>query len=526
MTGRPARRPNIVFVMADDHAASAIGAYGDAPNATPSIDRLAAEGARHDRCYVSNSICTPSRAAILQGTYNHVNGVTTLDTPMPNRLPNVAKLLRAGGYRTGMIGKWHLGEGPEHEPRGFDEWCVLPGQGEYFDPPMIGPDGVRTMPGYATDVITDLALDFVDRSVGDGAGERPFFLMCHHKAPHRPFRPHPRHRHLWRDEDLPVPPTFHDDYRGRAGAAEAARMRVRRDMTYEDLGLVQPEGGAEVGELLFDGSDVRFVPDIRPGETIELIDAASGERHRFDDPDALARFKLQRYLRRYLQTVQAIDEGMGRLLDRLDERGIANDTLVIYTSDQGFFLGEHGWFDKRFMYEESWRMPFLARLPSAIPAGTVATRLASNVDFASTFLDYAGLAVPSFMQGRSLRDDLEGRGRPQDDDVAYHRYWMHDDVFHHAWAHYGVRDRRHKLVYWYNDALDQPGARSNGAPPEWELFDCESDPHELRNLAGDPAQHDTFRRMLTLLDRHMATIGDVPEHDSRAVLRDFEAAGA
>ncbi|WP_226781707.1 sulfatase family protein [Oceaniglobus trochenteri] len=513
-------RPNILFIMSDDHAFRAISAYGGGLNHTPNIDRLARDGLRHDACYVTNSICTPARAAILTGTYNHVNLVTTLDTHMDNRLPNVARHLRAGGYRTGMFGKWHLGEGPAHEPVGFDEWCVFPGQGDYFDPVMIDRDGPRTVPGYATDIVTDQCLDFIDRH-GAQDKDQPFFLMCHHKAPHRHFQCHPRHRHLWQDEDLPIPENFDDDYSNRAAAAEAARMRVRRDMTYEDLGLVQPEGGAEVGELLWSEGRLRLIPDLAEGESIDLLCAESGEIFHFDDPAELARFKYQRYIKRYLRTVQAIDDSVGRLLDRLEETGQAENTLVIYTSDQGFFLGEHGWFDKRFMYEESLKAPFLVRHPAGITAGTTTRRIACNVDFAPTFLDYAGLPVPSYMQGNSLRPMFEDRLGEDWDDLAYHRYWMHNDIFHHAWAHYGVRDDRYKLIHWYNDDLGQLGARPNDAQPEWELFDCQEDPFEMQNLAKDPAHAEVFRRMLGKLDRRMADIGDVPEHDSGAVLAEL-----
>ncbi|MEF2071105.1 sulfatase family protein [Consotaella aegiceratis] len=510
-------RPNIIFIMSDDHAARAISAYGAGLNHTPNLDRLAAEGMRHDATYVTNSICTPSRAAILTGTYNHVNCVTTLNTHIDNRLPNVAKHLRHGGYRTAIFGKWHLGEGHEHEPTGFDEWCVLPGQGEYFDPVMIDRDGARRRPGYATDVITDMSLDFLDRMDGD----QPFFLMCHHKAPHRSFLPHPKHRDMWRDEDLPLPETFYDDYANRAAAAKAAKMRIRSDMTYEDLGLVQPEGGSEVGELMFRLHWARKIPEIKTGETISLICAETGETFTFDDPNRLAEFKYQRYMKRYLRTIQSIDDNVGRLLDKLDEKGLADNTLVIYTSDQGFFLGEHGWFDKRFMYEESLQMPFLVRYPAGIQPGSVGRDIACNVDFAPTFLDYAGLPVPSYMQGRSMRGVLEG-WRPDDwEDLAYHRYWMHNDEIHEAWAHYGVRDARYKLIYWYNKDLDQPGARPNDAPPEWELFDCAEDPYEMMNLANDPGHAAVFRDMLAKLDAKMAEIGDVPEHDSAQALADL-----
>ncbi|WDR05186.1 sulfatase [Devosia rhodophyticola] len=507
-------QPNILFIMSDDHAAQAISAYGQGLNHTPNIDRLAKEGMRLDNCYVTNSICTPSRAAILTGTYNHVNRVTTLDTHIDNRLPNVAKHLRANGYQTGMFGKWHLGEGKAHEPTGFDQWSVLPGQGDYFDPVMIDRDGARPETGYATDIITDKSLDFIKNRDAD----KPFFLMCHHKAPHRSFWPHPKYRSLYENEDLPVPETFDDDYSNRGAAAAAAKMRVRVDMTYEDLGLVQPEGGAEIGELMFVGGRNRKVPDVPEGGELRLVDALSGENFVFTDSHELGLFKYQRYIKRYLRTVASIDENVGRLLDYLDESGLAQNTIVIYTSDQGFFLGEHGWFDKRFMYEESLQMPFLIRYPEVIKAGTTSQNIATNVDFAPTFLDYAGVRVPSYMQGRTMRPVLEASAGVEWENLAYHRYWMHKDNIHNAFAHYGVRNERYKLIYWYNDPLDQLGATPGDEPPEWELFDCQEDPFELNNLAADPGHREIFKSMVGLLDSKMDEIGDLAEHDSRTVL--------
>lgn len=516
-------RPNIIFIMSDDHASRAISAYGAGINSTPNLDRLADEGMRHDATYVTNSICTPSRAAILTGTHNHVNCVTTLDTHIDNRWPNVAKTLRAGGYRTAIFGKWHLGEGKAHQPTGFDEWDVVPGQGDYWDPAFIGPKGRRRIPGYATDIITDMSVDFIQRHK-----DQPFFLMCHHKAPHRNWQYHPRYRDIHEPGTIPLPPTFEDTYENRAAAAEAAKMRVKSDMLYEDLGLVQPEGPTEaVGERMIPSIDwygVRKVPEIAQGESITVICAESGENFTFNDPKKFAEFKYQRYMSRYLRTVQAIDDGVGRMLDTLDELGLTENTIVIYTSDQGFFLGEHGWFDKRFMYEESYQMPFLCRYPAAIPAGSTSKDLACNVDFAPTFLDYAGIPKPSYMQGVSMRLVLEGRTPDNWDQVAYHRYWMHNDIIHEAWAHYGVRDQRYKLIYWYNDDLGQLGARPNDAPPEWELFDCDNDPYELMNVAADPAYAEVFEMMLAKLDAKQADIGDVPEHDSTAVLATLKGA--
>lgn len=502
-------RPNLLFIMSDDHAAKAISAYGHGINHTPNIDRLAQEGMRLDHCYVTNSICTPSRGAILTGTYNHVNGITTLDTHIDNRLPNVAKHLKTAGYQTAIIGKWHLGEGPAHEPTGFDFWSVLPGQGDYFDPTMIEMGEERIEPGYVTDIIADKSLNWLKSRDKD----RPFFLMCHHKAPHRSFEPHPKNRDMFAGQDIKVPDTYDDDYKNRARAAEAARMRVRNDMMYNDLGLVQPEGGAEVGEPCVPGEPHRRVPHPEDPRGLVLIDKHTGETFTFETQRELAQFKYQRYMKRYLATIASIDENVGRLLDWLDEEGLAENTIVIYTSDQGFFLGEHGWYDKRFMYEESLQMPFLIRYPDGIRPGTTSTDIATNVDFAPTFLDYAAAPVPSYMQGRSLRPLLEGNTPEDWPDSAFHRYWMHKDENHYAWAHYGLRTHRYKLIYWYNSDLGQPGARPGDEPPEWELFDCEQDPHEITNVAADPAYAEVFADMLQRLNEKMAEIGDVPEHD-------------
>lgn len=500
-------RPNILFIMADDHAAKAIGCYGAGINHTPHIDRIAKGGMRFDHCYVTNSICTPSRAAILTGTYNHVNGATTLETWLDNRMPNVAKHLRTGGYQTAIIGKWHLGEGKAHEPTGFDFWSVLPGQGEYFDPVMIEMGVAAEVRGYVTDIITDKCLDWLkarDR-------QKPFFLMCHHKAPHREWEPHPKNRGLYTG-DIRIPETFDDDYRNRAGAAAAATMRIKDDMTYRDLGLVQPEGGAEIGERLVPGSGERKIPDPGDVTSLRLIDKETGEVFTFENREALGRFKYQRYLKRYLRTIVSIDESVGRLLDYLEESGLAEDTIVIYTSDQGFFLGEHGWFDKRFIYEESFRMPFLLRYPRAVPAGSVSNDIVCNVDFAPTFLDFAGLTIPSYMQGRSFRALLEGEPPADWPDVAYHRYWMHRDAFHNAYAHYGIRDRRYKLIYWYNEGFGLPGTGQGGQKREWELFDCEKDPLELFNVYSDPAHAEVVSALKEKLERKMAEIGDEPMH--------------
>lgn len=478
---------------------------------------------RFNSCYVTNSICTPSRAAILTGTHNHVNGVLTLSSAINKHLPNVAKTLRTGGYQTAMIGKWHLGEGAAHEPSGFDYWSVLPGQGDYWDPTFIEPDGEKEVEGYVTDIITDKTRSFIE-----GRDQsKPFFVMCHHKAPHRSWECHDRHKGLYTDK-IKVPETYTDDYKHRAKAAKIAKMRVAEDMTYFDLGLAQPDGGRVKGERLFSamGFSQRKIPSPSEEELkdFKLVDVDDGTVFRFETTAELAEFKFQRYMQRYLRTIQSVDDSVGSILDYLKEQNLDENTIVIYTSDQGFFLGEHGWFDKRFMYEESFQMPFLIRYPAEIAPGSTCDDIICNVDFAPLFLDFAGLTVPSYMQGVSFRRLLHGDTPKDWQQVAYHRYWMNNDWTHAATAHYGVRDQRWKLIYWYNQALDVPGAAEPAVGQEggeWELFDCEEDPLELFNVYGDEKYKDVLERMTVLLERKMAEIGDEPVHESKTVQASF-----
>ena len=469
------QRPNIVFVMSDDHAAHAISAYGSRVNRTPHLDRLAAGGMRFDNCFCTNSICAPSRAAILTGTYNHVNGVTTLSAPFDSGQPTFPAILQAAGYQTAIFGKWHLGHGVGHDPVGFDEWRVLPEQGEYHDPEFIGADGRARIPGYVTDILTDLSLDWI--SGRDPS--RPFCLLIHHKAPHRSWEPDARHQDLYAAEVIREPVTFRDDHANRSAAAGRARMRMT-DLWPEDVKEARPSG------LVGEGLDS---------------------------------WLYQRFIKEYLRCVASIDDNMGRLLDVLDGEGLSDDTVVVYTSDQGFFLGDHGWFDKRFMYEESLRMPLLVRYPREVPPDSVCRELALNVDFAQTLLDLADVQAPPRMQGRSLRELLRGEPPTGWREAVYYRYWEHDDGSHGVWAHYGVRTERHKLIYYYNDGLGQPGASDAAFPPEWELFDLESDPYELTSVYDDPAYARVREELTAELHRQQREIGDLPhptDSESRA----------
>ncbi|KAI0020905.1 alkaline-phosphatase-like protein [Xylariomycetidae sp. FL0641] len=508
----PPKQPNIIFVMADDHAAKAISCYGAGLNHTPNLDRLATEGMKFNHCYVTNSICTPSRAAIITGTHNHVNGVMTLDHKVNNVIPMVHKHLRHAGYQTAMIGKWHMGEGKDHQPLGFDYWDVVPGQGLYYDPIFHSASGRKVEKGYATDIITDKTISFIEKR----DKSKPFFAMCHHKAPHRPWNYDHKYKDLYK-EDIKLPETFDDDYKNRAKSAEVAKMRVAEDMTYQDLGLVQPEGGSEIGELGLPGIPFlqdRKVPFAQDVTTLRLIDRETGENFTFKTRDELRHFKYQRYMKRYARCVHSIDVNMGRLLDYVDSLGkeVADNTMIIYTSDQGFFLGDHGWFDKRFIYEESFQMPLMIRYPKEIKAGAVCNDIVSNVDFAPLWLDLANYPIPSYMQGYSFRKLLHGETPDNWQKVAYHRYWMHNDMPHECRAHYGVRNQRYKIIYWYNKDLGLAGANPGGEPPEWELFDCEKDPLELLNQYDNPEYQEVVTKMTKLLEAKMAEIGDIWEH--------------
>jgi len=447
-------RPNIIYIMTDDHAAHAIGAYGSRVNKTPHLDRLAREGALLTSVFATNSICTPSRAAILTGQYAHINGVTMFNRFDSSRM-TVARLLQAGGYYTGMVGKWHLGS----DPAGFDRWEILPGQGTYWNPVFYTANDEKAYTGeYATDVITDRAIAFLEGR----ARNKPFFLMMHHKAPHRPWQPADEHAEHFAAQRIPEPVTFWDSYATRTDALHENQQRVADDLTNRDLKITPPAGleGQALTQWL--GSKPQSVTTVIDGREVTL----TGE--------SLTRWKYQRYMQDYLATVQSVDDSVGEVLAYLDKSGLARNTVVIYTSDQGFFLGDHGLFDKRFMYEESIRMPFLVRWPAGIKPGTRSDALALNVDFAPTFLELAGLPASAEMQGRSLAPILRGRTPADWRTSMYYRYY-HDPGDHNTRAHYGVRTRTHKLInFWKKD--------------QWELFDLANDPYELHNLYGQPGQ--------------------------------------
>ena len=464
------RSPNVLLIMADDHAPAAFSTYGSKLNTTPNLDRIAAEGLRLDRCFCTNAICTPARASVHTGKYSHTTGIKTLnDVIDQTHETTVGMLLNDAGYQTAFVGKWHLGHGGHSDPAGYDFWSVLPGQGKYYDPELTEMGQPITESGYVTDILTDKALGWLSKR----DTERPFFLVCAHKAPHDPFQPNPKDRGLFADESIPEPATFNDGYENRAAAASMATEKV------------------ELMHLK------NHVPDPVPA-------GLSAEEQKA--------WNYQSFMRNYLRCVASIDENAGRLLDFLDENELTDDTIVIYTSDHGFFLGDHGWYDKRFMYEESIRIPFLMRYPRAIQPGTTSDRIALNVDFAPTILDYAGAAVPQDMQGRSLRALAEGRAPSDWRTSMYYRYWMHLAHFNIP-AHYGIRTERYKLIHYYGEALGSAGAIDESTTPEWELFDLENDPRELVNIYDDPANAELIGILKSELERLQNELGDEPHEE-------------
>jgi arylsulfatase A-like enzyme len=457
------QQPNIIYIMADDHASHAISAYGSRINKTPNIDRIAQEGVRLTNCFCTNSICTPSRAAILTGQYSHKNGVYTLNDRLDPAKDHVAKQLQNAGYQTAMVGKWHLAS----DPTGFDYWNILPGQGQYYDPVFIEKGDKKKIPGYCTDIIGDISLEWLrnrDKS-------KPFFLMSHHKAPHRAWQPGPKYKDMLSGVNVPEPDNLYEHYENRPKSVAAMKMKVGEDMTPTDV--KQP------------------LPPDKQG-------------------DELRRWAYQLYIKDYLRCVQSVDDNVGRVLKFLDDEGLAKNTIVIYTSDQGFFLGDHGWFDKRMMYEESLRMPFVMRYPPGIRPGGVNNDITLNIDFAPTFLDYAGSKAPAEMQGVSFRANVEGHTPKSWRKSMYYRYWMHNSNDHHVPGHYGVRTDRYKLIYYYGKPLGMKGAQPPETEPAWELFDLKNDPREMKNLYADPKYQSVVKELKNELQRLQRGAGDQP----------------
>ncbi|MCR5130783.1 MAG: sulfatase [Prevotella sp.] len=519
----PDARPNIIYIMSDDHAYQAVSAYGHAIGQlapTPNIDRIAREGVRFDLSFVENSLSAPSRACLITGLYSHQNGQQMLLEGIDSTRTFFSELLQEAGYQTCMIGKWHL----LCEPKGFDTYHVLFDQGSYWNPEFKSENSngkyVREE-GYATDLITDHAIDFLNHR----DPSKPFCMLVHHKAPHRSWFPDTRYLGIYDNTEFPIPETMWDDYSTRGLAAHSQKMEIDKDM-----------------ELALDLKvDSVGRPDVRFGRTIaeygrlndeqrKAYEKYFGDRYEQFQHDsltgrALVKWKYQTYLRDYLSVIHSVDENVGRLLQYLDEHGLAENTIVVYASDQGFYLGEHGWFDKRFMYEESLRTPLVMRYPREIAAGTVCNKMVQNIDYAPTFLDFANVKKPKEMTGISLRKLFKNPKAKTRKTLYYHYYDY--PTWHMVRKHDGVRDERYKLIHFYgqggpraqqeNRYQQQPGTREynsfkgmvnsgyiSDAPDVdyYELYDLQNDPHELNNIYGKPGTERITRKLLRQLRKY------------------------
>ena len=430
------KTPNIIFIMADDHAAQAVGCYGSQMNLTPNIDRIASEGALFENCFCTNSICSPSRAVILTGKYSHLNGVTDNIQKFNGLQDTYPKYLKKAGYQTAIAGKWHL----KSQPTGFDYWNVLPGQGEYYNPVLIENGVEQKHEGYVTDIITDIALDWLN----ERDSEKPFCLMIHHKAIHANWETDDEYANMFSDIKIPEPPTFNDNFAGRSAQVANHQLFVgpsQWGLHYE----------YRFGEMPVEGS--------------------------FQDKKE---WMYQRYIKDYLKCVASVDDNIGRVLAFLDKTGLDKNTIIVYTSDQGFFLGEHGLYDKRFMYEESLRMPLVIRYPEEIKPATVVDEMVLNLDFAETILDYAGVGIPEDMQGSSFRQLALGESPEEWRDGMYYRFY---EEAYGIGPCEGIRTQKHKLIhYLYDDK-------------SWELYDLQNDPHEMENLYTDMAYEQTIEEL-------------------------------
>ena len=454
------KQPNILFIFSDDHAYQAISAYGSNRNQTPNLDRLANEGMRFDRAFVTNSICAPSRAVVLTGKHSHLNGQFTNKEPFDGSQQTFPKLLRKAGYQTALFGKWHL----KSSPTGFDFWEVLRGQGPYYNPLFLTKKGTKKITGYTTNIITDRTLNWLKN---ERDKEKPFFLCSWHKAPHRNWLPAPKYMSKYDDRDIPEPETLRDDYENRLSPASTQAMTIDKHMRDDwDLKITPPkelnEDQKKIWNAAYEPKNQAFIKAKLKG-------------------DDLLKWKYQRYAKDYLRCIDSVDENIGRLLDYLDQTGLSKNTVVVYSSDQGWYLGEHGWYDKRWMYEESFRTPLLVRWPGTIEPGSVNMDLVQNLDYAQTFLDICKAKQPTDMQGRSLLSLLKGETPEDWRKSIYYQYYEFPGS-HNVRRHYGVRNHRHKLIHFY--MIDG-----------WELYDLQNDPNEINSVYGEP-EYEQIRNVM------------------------------
>jgi len=487
---QPTRQPNIVWIYSDDHAQAAVSAYGGhlakvAP--TPNIDRIAQKGMRFNNSFVTNSICGPCRAVVLTGKHSHLNGFRQNGDKFNPHQQTFPKILQQSNYQSAVFGKWHLGT----DPVGFDAWEVLPGQGHYYNPDFLTAEGRKQVPGYVSDVITDRALQWLE---SERDKEKPFVLMVQHKAPHREWEPGPDHLTTFDDVEIPEPDNLFDDYANRGSAAKLQDMSIEKTMVLESDLKVWPDGPVEDPKLK--GRWKRTLGRMHEQQLADWNAAYRPKNEAFRKANLtgkeLVRWKYQRYMKDYLRCVRSVDDNVGRVLDYLEASGLDKNTVVFYSSDQSFYLGEHGWFDKRFMYEESLRTPLVAMGPGIIPEGTTCDAMVQNLDMAETFLELTGTAVPDDMQGRSLVPLMKGETPDSWRDAIYYHYYEGEGKVHNVYVHYGVRTARYKLIYFYT--LD-----------EWEFYDLEKDPSEMRNEIANPEYAD-------LIEQHRSELARLRKH--------------
>jgi len=488
-------RPNIVFIFSDDHSPDAIGAYDGwlkSVDPTPNIDALARQGMLFRNSFCTNSICGPSRAVIITGKHSHLNGFMNNGNSFDGSQQTFPKLLQKVGYQTAMIGKWHL----KSNPQGFDYWDVLPGQGDYYNPRLISQTGKRQVEGHCTEIVTDLAIKWLDQ---DRDKDKPFLLMCQHKAPHRCWMPAPEHLNLYDDIEIPEPATLFDKHLDNAPAARNQEMEIDRHMhIVYDLFANPPEGWDGDPDLQTDKSGHRNMKKMTEEQLKVWHEAYKDENDALDNAnltgDDLIRWKYQRYAKNYLRCVRGVDDCVGRIMKYLADNNLEDNTVVVYSSDQGFYVGDHGWYDKRWMYEESLKMPLIIKWPGNTKPGSVNENLVQNLDYAETFLEMAGAAVPDDMQGKSLVPLLRGETVEDWRKSIYYHFYEYPSV-HMCPKHNGVRGERYKLFHIYE--FD-----------EWEFYDLEKDPDELTNLYNDPDYQDEISTMKSELEKLRTAYGD------------------
>lgn len=499
-------RPNIIFIMADDHAYQAISAYSNRLIETPNIDRIAKMGMRFTNATVTNSICAPSRATILTGKHSHLNGKIDNDFPFDTTNVTFPQLFQDAGYQTAMFGKLHFG----NAPKGFDQFKILPGQGSYYNPDFITKnEGTVRVEGYVTDIITDMTLDWLQEERNP---EEPFLLFYLHKAPHREWLPAERHLEEFTRRTFPEPATLFDDYSGRGRAAKEAEMNLLTHMNWSGDSKIYPKVMEELGiaptttwdTLAFTREIGRLNPRQRANwmNAYDRVNASFREAYPQMGAKEKMQWRYQRYMQDYLGTIRAVDENVGRVLDYLEANNLMDNTLVVYTSDQGFYLGEHGWFDKRFVYDESFKTPLLVAWPGKVAPNSTSTTMVQNLDYAQTFLEAAGIPAPADMQGESLLPLLTGHPEEWTRDAVYYHYYEYPAV-HMVKRHYAVVTEQYKLVHYYYDT------------DEWELIDRIKDPQELLNVYDDPAYAPVVASLHQKLDELRKQYGDNTEISQR-----------